>query len=326
MFARRCTCVVVSLCHLALWGCDSGNQAANTPDKQTDDVPTPGVSDKPQVAPRHPIEEESHEWSLEEALANLEEPELGLSAAVRLVRLADVHVPMLPDPLPIEAARKLRLTALSDSAYALGVRDDDNDRLVRTPLLIDLEGDVTAPGDEDEDEDEMYDLYVSRDGQVFPHLLVGRTTVMNAASPRDERVCLKTIDSLHFEVRQENGVDYLSLIHHADGEADEAHPDGDEAAPLDDDPPAAEAPTSAPTTGSAPRQAAPEGPIEAARYQWDPFERMFIGPAADKLPPALKGRFELDLEASSWLQPVGGEIGEPDDISPPSEDDENDWD
>ncbi len=324
MFARRCKCVVVSLCYLALCGCDSDNPTANTPDEQTADIPAAVESDKPLAEPRHPIDEESHDWSLEEALANLEEPDLGLSAAVRLVRLADVHVPMLPDPLPMEAARKLRLIALSDSAYALGVRDDDNERLVRTPLLIDLEGNVSEPGDEDEDE--SYVLYVSRDGQVFPHLLVGRTTVLNAASPGDEQVRLKTTDSMHFEVRQENGVDYLSLIHDANGEVGEELPDGDEAAPLADDPPAAETPTSAPTTNSAARPAVSEGPIEAARYQWDPFESMFMGPAADKLPPPLKGRFELDLESSSWLQPVGGEIGEPDDISPPREEDENDWD
>jgi len=30
--------------------------------------------------------------------------------------------------------------------------------------------------------------------------------------------------------------------------------------------------------------------------------------------------------ASAWLQPVGGDIGEPDPLNPTDEDDEDDWD
>ena len=307
MFARRCSCVIVALLGASLAGCDTGDQSTNTSDAAPVDASAPLEAVKTAQPPKNPIDEESFDWTLPEALANLEEPELGLSAAVRLVRLADVHVPMLPDPLPVAAARKLRLTALSDSAYALGVRDDDNERVVRTPLLIDLEGNVSEPGDDGE----SFDLYVSRDGDVFPHLLISPTTVVNAASPDDEQIRLESTDSMWFEVRQENEVDYLALIHLGGAEENE---ETEEAA--DDE---ADAP-------SAVSEPAVVGPVEVARYQWDPFESMFMGPAADKLPAPLEGRFELDLEASAWLLPVGGEIGEPDAINPPGDDDEDEWD
>lgn len=345
MFARRCSCVIVALVGASLAGCDTGDQSTNTSDSTPANASPPSKTVKAARPPKNPIDEESHDWTLAEALANLEEPELGLSAAVRLVRLADVHVPMLPDPLPVDAARKLRLTALSDSAYALGVRDDDNERVVRTPLLIDLEGKVSTPGDEGE----SFDLYVSRDGDVFPHLLIGSTMVMNAASPDEEQIRLKSTGSMRFEVRQENGVDYLALIHlggaEENGENEEAAddetdglsavsgPDADENAggandesgengdhPQDGEPAVAQ------VKASEMGEAAVVGPVEVARYQWDLFESMFMGPAADKLPAPLKGRFELDLEASAWLQPVGGEIGDPDAISPPGAEDEDEWD
>lgn len=54
-----------------------------------------------------------------------------------------------------------------------------------------------------------------------------------------------------------------------------------------------------------------------ARYKWDPLEEVFMGPASDQLPAPGEGKFELDLESSPGLIPVGGEIPEPAPVSPP---------
>jgi hypothetical protein len=50
---------------------------------------------------------------------------------------------------------------------------------------------------------------------------------------------------------------------------------------------------------------------EVTRYLWDPYEFAFMGPAVDALPDPPGGKFEVDLESSSWLVPLGGELPEP---------------
>lgn len=57
--------------------------------------------------------------------------------------------------------------------------------------------------------------------------------------------------------------------------------------------------------------------VEVARYRWDPYEQRFHGPAVDKLPKPLGGKFELDIEGSPLLIPVGGEMPDPAPIIPP---------
>jgi len=58
-------------------------------------------------------------------------------------------------------------------------------------------------------------------------------------------------------------------------------------------------------------------PVEVARYTWDPWELAFTGPLSDKLPDPPGGLFELELEQSEALIPVGGVIPEPPPIPPP---------
>ena len=53
-----------------------------------------------------------------------------------------------------------------------------------------------------------------------------------------------------------------------------------------------------------------------ARYQWDPYERVFMGPAADALPDPPGGSFQVDLTASVGLIPKGGKIPEPQPLEP----------
>ncbi len=56
---------------------------------------------------------------------------------------------------------------------------------------------------------------------------------------------------------------------------------------------------------------------EVARYDYDGYEESFYGPASDELPPPAEGRFELDLDASEGLVPVGGELDEPNEPNVP---------
>ncbi|MBL8880091.1 MAG: hypothetical protein JNG88_13310 [Phycisphaerales bacterium] len=66
------------------------------------------------------------------------------------------------------------------------------------------------------------------------------------------------------------------------------------------------------------------GPVEAARYRWDPYELTFIGPACDQLPDPPGGKFQLDLKRSAALTPMGGELPPPpkiDNTKPPPEED-----
>ncbi|MBN2446470.1 MAG: hypothetical protein JXO22_07090 [Phycisphaerae bacterium] len=50
---------------------------------------------------------------------------------------------------------------------------------------------------------------------------------------------------------------------------------------------------------------------ELTRYTWQPYEKVFYGPAMSALPADGGGVFELDLEDSAALEPVGGIIEEP---------------
>lgn len=250
---------------------------------------------QPTPPPRNPIVEESLEWSRDEALANLEDDELGLSAAVRLVRLAEVDAPAVPDPLPVETAVRLKLLPLSDTTYALGFDDAENPRLLRSAVIIDTAGDVSVPGGQEGG----MDLHVSRDGDVFPHLFLAGDRVILAETPEQAALVLSQPNTLRFELRDNDGYPYLVL----------AAPGGVKNG-------AAAQSADAEANGSA--EAAVDGGkrIEVARYNWDPYELLFMGPASDAMPDPPGGRFELDMAESLALIPVGGEIGDPDPIEP----------
>jgi len=48
-----------------------------------------------------------------------------------------------------------------------------------------------------------------------------------------------------------------------------------------------------------------------AQYPWDPYEEVFMGPAANALPDPPGGRFEINIKESLAFEPVGGEIPPP---------------
>ncbi len=62
------------------------------------------------------------------------------------------------------------------------------------------------------------------------------------------------------------------------------------------------------------------GETEAARYVWSTSELAFMGPAALDLPDPPGGMFEVDLDSSERLEPVGGQMPAPKENPPPPED------
>jgi hypothetical protein len=105
--------------------------------------------------------------------------------------------------------------------------------------------------------------------------LICPSRVYVAGGPADPAIVLKSPPSLRFELRSQHGADYLALLLPCEGKAKA---------------------------------------IEVARYEWEPFEMTFQGPACDKLPDPPGGRFEIDVQASAALQPLGGDIPPPDPV------------
>jgi hypothetical protein len=239
---------------------------------------------EPQPEPS-PLLPESEAWSREEALAKLGDGSARLSAAIRLVRLAEVAPLCVPDPLPPRIARRLRVVALSEALWALGWETADENRL-RSPVLIDAAGEVTLPLQGVEEEVAL--LCCAEDAEVFPHLLFTPVRVLIVGDEVRPALVAKSPEGLEFELRSEDGYPYVALLWHGSAQVE-----GEDA------------------------PAVPGEPVEVARYKWDPWELAFSGPLSDKLPDPPGGLFELDLEQSEALIPVGGVIPEPPPIVPP---------
>jgi hypothetical protein len=270
------TCCVLAL----LAGCGSEDDS----DPSTTSQPTGETQLAEQAEPQSVILPESREWSREETLARLDDEDAGVSAAVRLVRLAQATPLCVPDPLPPRMAERLHLAQLSESLWALGWPVGDDEKRLRSVALISADGEVELPVGGAEEEVSL--LHMSDDADVFPHLLITPLRVLIVADPVQPAIVVKSLGGSRFALRRESGFPYVALIWPGPPEAKLAEP------------------------------------LEVARYTWDPYELTFMGPAADKLPDPPGGRFELDLEQSPALIPVGGEIGEPDPVEeyvPPEE-------
>lgn len=63
-------------------------------------------------------------------------------------------------------------------------------------------------------------------------------------------------------------------------------------------------------------------PRTVARYNWDPYELLFVGPASDYLDEAQEQTFELDTAASVLLIPQGGIIPKPKEEPKPAEEED----
>lgn len=96
-------------------------------------------------------------------------------------------------------------------------------------------------------------------------------------------IVAKSLPACRFDVRDEDGYWYLALVLRPPADASDRNSDV----------------------------------VEVARYEYDPFESAFMGPLIDKLPDPPGGKFELDLEQSIGLVPVGGQLPEPPEPDPP---------
>lgn len=287
---------------------------------------------------------ESETWSQAEALAKLADEGARLSAAVRLIRLAGAAPLCVPDPLPAKIARRLRVTSLTDSLWALGWEVAGNERL-QSPVLVNAAGEVTLPVDGVEEETAL--LCCAEDAELFPHLLITPRRVLIIGDDLQSALVTKSPPGLSFDLRSAEGRPYVALLWrrsaaagalHAeaapaeteltppDTEAAEANgeavAEGDTAAAVADEESQQEGEIIAQQGGpAADRDEAVIGePVEVAQYKWDAWELAFVGPLSDKLPDPPGGLFELDLEQSAALTPVGGVIPEPPPLEPPPDD------
>lgn len=249
---------------ISVVGCDRGG----TPE-QPDQKGLPAEQDKPKLAF---LVAGWQSWSHDEALARLGDEQAGISAAVRLVRLAEAEPLCAPAELTDASAGRLRLTRLSDSVWALGLVDGRSERVLHAPVLIGTDGQVetVASGVEEE----LLTLHVSEDADVFPHLLITPRRVLLAQLPLEAGIELKSPATVGFAAREQEGYSYVGLMLRRAGVW-----------------------------------------AEVARYLWQPYELGLAGPAMDALPDPPGGKFQMDMQASPLLIPVGGEIPEPEPLN-----------
>jgi len=257
-------------CALALLGGCRRDEQAPLPE-QPGSRASPAGAQRPESG-ESPLLPEARSWSRAEAAAKLAEERSRLSAAVRLVRLADVRPLCVPDPLPPRLARRLHVLRLSDRLWALGWRRGDS--RLQAPVLIDAAGNVTLPATGAEEEVAV--LYRAADPEQFPHLIIVPRRVLIVGEDLRPALVARS-PGLSFEPREAEGRAYVALLWRG--------------------PPA-----------SRPSAEKPHRPAEVARYHWDPRELAFLGPLADRLPDPPGGVFELDLEQSAALVPVGGVV------------------
>ncbi|RMF84041.1 MAG: hypothetical protein D6744_03735 [Planctomycetota bacterium] len=115
-------------------------------------------------------------------------------------------------------------------------------------------------------------LRIAAEPDVFPHLLLTPDEVVIVGEEVIHAIVARDLAGLAFDVRENEGYPFVVL----------ALPQTDEAPPR-----------------------------EVARYTWDPYEMSFMGPASDDLPDPPGGTFEIDLDASEALIPVGGKLPKP---------------
>lgn len=250
---------------LTLVGCrsDRDSDAKSSGDNDATTQPAPLV-----------IVPESHDWSREEARKRLGDERLGVSAAVRLVRLAEISPLCVPQEMNEEFASRLRLAPLRAGRWVLGLVERSDENSLRAAVLVTAESEVRPVAEGAEEE--LLVVHVSQNADMFPHVAV----LPHRVSVIEDDICpaivLEPNQPARFERRVLRGINYIALL--ALGATEDE---------------------------------------EAAVYEWDIYERAFVGPAIDKLPDPPGGRFHVDLEASRRLVPIGGEVPEPEPPPPP---------
>jgi hypothetical protein len=114
---------------------------------------------------------ESARWTKERAIEELasDDARVQRSAAVRLLELAEDTTPLMPGPLDDGALRTMRVFALDETHWVIGVADAKDERSVWTPVEIAADGGVRTLA---ETADQPARLWVSDDPQYVPHMLV----------------------------------------------------------------------------------------------------------------------------------------------------------
>lgn len=265
-------------------GCSRTPTSSPTSRPSTSLATRPGIASAP--ATRPVLVAEAADWSTDECLANLDDEALCISAAVQLVRLSGQACAAVPRHLDEADAVRLRVVRLDAGHYALGAADAKDPSALHAPVLIDAMGNVCeivvradAPPSSAPSRDVAGAaawLRVSADGEVFPHLILAGRRIFLATATDKPAMTLRHPVDYRFGVRSGDGFDHVALVGRSDRGED----------------------------------------VVVARYLWDPFELRFLGPASDKLPAPLSGRFELELGESGALLPVGGEIPAPDPLQP----------
>ncbi len=246
---------------------------------------TPAAADVAPAPPEPALFSENETWTAGEAVARLGDATEDVRAAVRLVRLARLRPLSVPDPLPVECAARLRVRALGESRWALGIEQAQDALRLRGTVLIDSDGSAALAA-EGLDE-ELAVLRCSEDTRRFPHVLVLPDRVLLLSNGLAPALVGRSLPGCRFEWRRESGRPEIVLL----------------------------------WVGGAGESRRSE---VVARYRWDALEALFAGPAADALPQPEGAFFELDEKASAALLPVGGRTPPPAPIvitPPPSEDD-----
>jgi hypothetical protein len=174
------------------------------------------VADSQPAAPpaASPILSESAGWTREQAVERMGDPAAAVSAALRLVRLAQVPGAEFPEPLPPETAAALRVHTLPGGSRVVGVAESDDPRRLRAPVLIDADGTVAPPG-----AGKGWTLHIGSDADVFPHLFIGPGQVLNAADVSQAALVLLSPPELFFDLRYEGDLPYVGLMLPSETEA-----------------------------------------------------------------------------------------------------------
>ncbi|MFH1748132.1 MAG: hypothetical protein ABIG44_13935 [Planctomycetota bacterium] len=150
-------------------------------------------------------------WTRDQAVTHLAHEQAGVSAAVRLIRLAEVAPLCVPAELTDAIVAKLRLTPIGDDLWVLGLADRHNMQVLHAPVLISTDGDVQLVGAGVEEE--LTTLHVSPDADIFPHLLISPRRVWLASLPLQAGLQLSEPPTVGFAARQQDGYTYIGLMH-----------------------------------------------------------------------------------------------------------------
>ncbi len=267
-----------------LAGCESNEAPEETTSApaQIETSPRQVANVEPPAPEPNPILPESETWSREQALEHLADETTRLSAAVRLVRLSETEPICVPDPLPDQLARRLRVAQLTESRWALGLATKTERRLA-APLLIEAGGEITIPAEGLEQELAL--LCLAEDPNLYPHLLFLPDRVLIIDDRQTHALYAQSPPGLRFDLVLENDYPYVKLFRRS------VKPETD---------------------------GRPGEWVELARYSWDPYELAFSGPLSDELPDPPGGLFLLDLELSEALIPVGGVLPDPQPFETPA--------